>query len=154
LLKSGTAKAEDDREIGSSFGIGDDQGGGASDENIEELKPKIDLPVYRTNDSRRRIQGLAFSAREVIYSLDEKVSGPKETVRTNIVALLDKLMVDANVGLNNLAVEKKAVKDMSEEEKEEAVKSLADRMGELYTKSAKKLQANFGGGQAADPLGG
>jgi hypothetical protein len=143
LLKSGTAKAEDDREIGTGVGIGDDQGNNRNNEGTKELKPKIDLPVYRTNDSRRRIQGLAFSALEVINRLDEKVSNQRETAHEDIVAILNQLLADANVGLTDLAVEKKAVKDMSEEEKEEAVKSLADRMGELYTKSAQNLIAKL-----------
>ena len=141
LLQTGVAKKDKlAGKRGSAMGPGMNTGQNNQD---EELEPKIDLPVYRLNLVRRRVQAVATTAKEVLEEL--AVAATDKTKANDAIAELSDLISGANVGLKDLAAEDEDKKDdkdlLNDDEPKGPPKAIADKMKEMFLAAASNLES-------------
>lgn len=128
-------------------------GGRGGSTNFGRGLSVIDLPIYRTNDSRRYVQGIAANVVTILTDLDDKVSDEKEPIRLDLIDDINKLIEKANVGLIDLANPPEPVVPV----KGVPPKGIADQMIEIFNGSAKQIDdlvnGNPGGGGGDSGLG-
>ncbi len=110
-------------------GLGSNEG---FNESAEARKPKIDLPVYRLNASRRHIQAVSSSARQVLNKLNSLPNFEKSELAAEVSSELEMLIAEANVGLTDLSKGQTVTGDKT--------KAIADQLSELFAATAEKLE--------------
>ena len=124
------------------------RGGGARPGGQFAAGPVIDLPIYRTNDARRYVQGLAANVVTILTDLEDKVSPEKEPTRTQLIDDVNKFIENANEGLINLAEPPETPEVPT---KGEPPKGLADKMIEMFNGAAKQMDDLVNGNPGAGP---
>ncbi|MEM9412377.1 MAG: hypothetical protein AAGA30_14785, partial [Planctomycetota bacterium] len=136
-----------DRGPGGRGGSGGGPGGrgGGGGPNATKIAPvKVELPVYRLNDSRARIKTVLVTARNFflreasvqgrrtkfgIYSVANQEQ--QNRIEEEIVTLLDELLKETELGV----VDYKKLKG-----EEPDLEDITDRLRKVYSKGAKSLQ--------------
>lgn len=96
----------------------------------------IDLPIYRTNDARRYIQGLAANVVTILTDLESKVSDEKKNLLSELIKDMNELIEDANVGLIDLENPPEPVVPV----KGVPPQGIADQMISLFNGRAKQME--------------
>jgi hypothetical protein len=121
--------------------------GGSLDGESSDQK-FVELPNYMLNLSRRRIKSVAFIGKQVMKPAEQgrglhRVASPENQAKIDrMIAPLDKLLKDSNVGIINLNARKPRSNQVLDDE-EVAKKSITDQMIEACETAAKSLQAIF-----------
>lgn len=110
LLKTGTAKRDDDRnkaEMGMGFGDPSEGGGsGGSESDV----PQLELPTFMLNDSRRRVKAYLYGVKNLF---ENSRSGKKGLIGVvaeddqqklqQVLEIVDELMKDSDTGIVDLS---------------------------------------------------
>ncbi len=142
LLKTGTAKRDDDRNKASmGMGFGEPgEGGGSSDS--ESDVPQLELPTFMLNDSRRRVKAYLYGAKNLFENsrtgkkgLISVVAEKDRTKLQLVLELLDHLMKDSDTGIVDLS------KADDTEEADDAKKiPVTVQLARIYKKGAIELE--------------
>jgi hypothetical protein len=148
---------------GSRFGGGGGErgrpaGGGGTAPEAE--KKVVELPNYMLNVSRRRIKTLAFTGKRVLKPADNRglhagADADNKTKINKMVATLDQLLTDSNVGIVNLDA-RRTRRPGALEEEPATTESITNQLMAACNKAAEKLKATLApnAAAAANPLGG
>ena len=141
LLLEGSAKRSAGRDApNAGMGMGEDSPEGGSNGQGEANKPKVELPTYQLNDSRKRVKAVVFTALQFFDNdRDEgilrKVPADKRADFLSVTEVLGKLLTDSDVGIIDLSKQ-----DEDDEEDEEA-EAITQQLAEIYKKGATELDA-------------
>lgn len=136
LLKTGTKKKKEKFQRGTGMSADESLGGSTDGSDAKNQGPKIDLPAYKTNDTRRRIKSLTFYAAKVLTTLKAKASPAKDQTIADAIDRINETLADADVGLTDLGADEPE-DDLADEE---PAKAVADQMNELFTKASADLE--------------
>lgn len=140
-------------DTGMSEGMGSEGGeggrGSASSgkpaQPTEGMQKQVELPNYMLNLSRRRIKSLAFIGKRVLKPVEDAglhkaADAANKTKIDQMVAPLERLLKDSDVGLVNLSVRRPA--SIVEEPADEAPKkSVTEQLMDACDAAAKSLNA-------------
>ncbi len=147
LLRSGTVKKDNKGQgLGSgTSGLDGDGagGGGAGGKGKKDEIPKIELPVYHLNASRRRVKTIAYMSSKVLdengsNGLYEMTTDEEKQFIKDGAEFMKEVIANSDVGIRNLEL------DEEEQEKlDENPVSVTKQMSNVFREAAKNLKAKI-----------
>ncbi|MCH2182057.1 MAG: hypothetical protein MK108_08645 [Mariniblastus sp.] len=139
LVLEGSATRTQGRDApNAGMGFGEDEGPGSGGSK-EDDGPTVDLPVYKLNDSRKRVKAVVYTALQFFENdrnegLVQIVADDKKANFRSAMEILDRLITESDIGIVDLS---KLEEGDDAEEQKDITKQLVD----IYSQGADELDA-------------